>query len=121
MNLKVVSLSAIAVAALMAPAFAHHSFDMFDAERTVTIQGTVKEFEWRNPHAWLRVLVDNEKSGNPVLWSFELSSPGRLVPMGMRGDSVKAGDAVLVTFHPMKDGTRGGQFIQAVRNPAHAK
>jgi hypothetical protein len=58
MNLKIVSLSVITVA-LTAPAFAHHSFDMFDAARTVTIQGTVKEFEWRNPHAWLRVLVNN--------------------------------------------------------------
>ena len=120
MNLKIVSLSAVAVAALAAPAFAHHSFDMFDAERTVTIQGTVKEFEWRNPHAWLRVLVNNEKSGKPVLWSLELNSPGQLVPMGMRGNSVKAGDTVSVTFHPMKDGTRGGQFIQAVVNPEHA-
>jgi hypothetical protein len=120
MNLKIVSLSAITVAALTAPAFAHHSLDMFDAERTVTIQGTVKEFEWRNPHAWLRVLVNNEKSSKTVLWSFELSSPGQLVPMGMRDNSVKAGDTFLVTFHPMKDGTHGGQFIQAVVNPEHA-
>jgi hypothetical protein len=41
------------------------------------------------------------------------SVPGG-VTMGMRADSVKEGDAVSVTFHPMKDGTRGGQFIQAV-------
>ena len=114
MNLKVVSLTAIAVAALTAPAFAHHSFAMFDAEQTITFQGTVKEFEWRNPHAWLRVMVNDEKSGKPVLWALELSSPARLVTMGMRSDSVKEGDNVSVTFHPMKDGTRGGQFIQAV-------
>jgi uncharacterized protein DUF6152 len=114
MNLKVVSLTTIAVAALTAPAFAHHSFAMFDAEQTVTFQGTVKEFEWRNPHAWLRVMVNDDKSGKPVLWALELSSPARLVTMGMRADSVKEGDAVSVTFHPMKDGTRGGQFIQAV-------
>ena len=50
----------------------------------------------------------------PVMWALELSSPARLVTMGMRADSVKEGDAVSVTFHPMKDGTRGGQFIQAV-------
>jgi hypothetical protein len=40
--------------------------------------------------------------------------------MGMRGDSVKPGDAISVTFHPLKDGTHGGQFIQAVLNPKHA-
>jgi hypothetical protein len=78
------------------------------------LQGTVKEFEWRNPHSWLRIMVNDEKTGNPLLWAVELSSPGRLITMGMRADSVKPGDAVSVTFHPMKDGTRGGQFIQAV-------
>ena len=114
MNLKAVSLSAVAIATFTAPAPAHHSFAMFDAQKTVTLQGTVKEFEWINPHSWLRILVNDENSGKPVLWAVELSSPGRLVTMGMRADSVKAGDAVSVTFHPMKDGTRGGQFIQAV-------
>jgi hypothetical protein len=114
MNFKVVSLTAFTAAAVAAPAFGHHSFAMFDAEKTVTLQGMVKEFEWVNPHSWLRVMVNDEKTGKSVLWAVELSSPGRLVTMGMRADSVKAGDAVSVTIHPMKDGTRGGQFIQAV-------
>jgi Family of unknown function (DUF6152) len=114
MNLKVVSLTAVAVAALTAPAGAHHSFAMFDAEQTITLEGTVKEFEWVNPHSWLRVLVKDEKTGQPVLWVLELSSPSRLVTMGMRADSVRPGDAVSVTFHPLRNGSRGGQFLQAV-------
>ena len=114
MNLKVVSLTASAVAAFTMPALAHHSFSMFDAQQTITLEGTVKEFEWVNPHAWLRVMVKDEKTGTPALWALELSSPSRLVTMGMRADSVKAGDAVSVTFHPMKNGSRGGQFLQAV-------
>jgi hypothetical protein len=115
MNWKVVSISAAAVAAFTASAVAHHSFAMFDAEKTVTLQGTVKEFEWVNPHAWLRFLVSDETTGGkPVVWAIELSSPSRLITMGMRADSVKPGDSVSVTFHPMKDGARGGQFIQAV-------
>ncbi|HLK81059.1 MAG TPA: DUF6152 family protein [Xanthobacteraceae bacterium] len=114
MNLKVLSLTAVAVAAFVAPAAAHHSFAMFDAEKTVTLQGTVKEFEWVNPHSWLRVMVNDEKTGKPMLWAIEMSSPGRLVTMGMHADSVKAGDTISVTFHPLKDGARGGQFIQAV-------
>jgi hypothetical protein len=113
MNWKSVSLSAMALAAFTAPAFAHHSFAMFDAQKTVTLQGTVKEFEWTNPHSWLRVMVNDEKTGKPVLWALELSSPARLTTMGMHADSVHTGDQVSVTFHPMKDGTRGGQFIQA--------
>jgi hypothetical protein len=114
MNWKVVSLTAIAVSSFAAAAFAHHSFAMFDADKTVTLQGTVKEFEWVNPHSWLRVTVNDEKSGKPAVWAIEMSSPSRLITMGMRANSVRAGDEVSVTIHPMKDGTRGGQFIQAV-------
>ena len=114
MNWKVVSLTAIVAAAFTASALAHHSFAMFDAQKTVTLEGTVKEFEWVNPHSWLRIMVNDEKAGRPVLWAVELSSPSRLVTMGMRADSMKAGDAVSVTIHPLKDGARGGQFIQAV-------
>jgi hypothetical protein len=113
MNLKIAGLAAVTVAAFAAPALAHHSFAMFDAQKTVTLQGTVKEFEWVNPHSWLRVMINDEKTGKPAVWAFELSSTGRLVTMGMHADSVKPGDAVTVTFHPMRDGTRGGQFMQA--------
>ena len=114
MNFRALSLATIAVVAFAAPAFAHHSFAMFDATKNVTLKGTVKEFEWTNPHSWLRVNVVDEKTGKPLLWALELSSPARLTTMGMHADSVHAGDSVTVTFHPMKDGTRGGQFIQAV-------
>jgi Family of unknown function (DUF6152) len=113
MNFRVFCLATIAAVAIAAPAFAHHSFAMFDAEKTLTMKGTVKEFEWTNPHSWLRVTVMDEKSGKPLLWALEMSSPARLTTMGMHADSVKIGDTVSVTFHPMKDGTRGGQFIQA--------
>jgi hypothetical protein len=113
MNFKSFSLAAIAAVAFAAPAFAHHSFAMFDATKTVTLKGSVKEFEWTNPHSWLRVNVVDEKTGKSLLWALEMSSPARLTTMGMHSDSVHAGDTVSVTFHPMKDGTRGGQFIQA--------
>jgi Family of unknown function (DUF6152) len=114
MNFKVVSLTVIAIAGFTASALAHHSFAMFDRETTLTLEGSVKQFEWVSPHAWLRVNVNDEQTGKPVLWLFELSSPTRLVTMGLRADSMKPGDIVTVTFHPMKDGTRAGQFIQAV-------
>jgi hypothetical protein len=113
-NFKALSLATVAVAALAAPAFAHHSFAMFDATKTLTMKGTVKEFEWTNPHSWLRVMVMDEKTGKPLLWALEMSSPARLTTMGMHADTVKMGDLVSVTFHPMRDGTRGGQFMQAM-------
>ena len=114
MNLKIVSLTAAAVAAVAVPALAHHSFAMFDAEQTVTMQGTVKEFEWTNPHSWLHIMVSDAATGQQGVWALELSSPARLKRMGMSADSVKPGDAISVTFHPLKDGARGGQFLQAV-------
>jgi hypothetical protein len=67
-----------------------------------------------NPHSWLRIKVNDEKTGRPAIWAIELSSPSRLITMGMHADSVRPGDAVSVTLHPMRDGTRGGQFIQAL-------
>ena len=113
MSTRTILLAGIAASLIAAPAVAHHSFAMFDAGKTVTLQGTVKEFEWTNPHSWLRINVADEKSGKTVLWALEMSSPARLTTMGMHSDSVKIGDKVSVTFHPMRDGTRGGQFIQA--------
>ncbi len=113
MNFKTASFVGITAVAFAAPAFAHHSFAMFDASKNLVLEGTVREFEWTNPHSWLRIMVQDEKLGRPVMWAFELSSPARLTTMGMKSDSVHPGDVVTVTFHPMKDGTRGGQFIQA--------
>ena len=114
MKFRALSLATIAAAIFVMPASAHHSFAMFDATKEVTMSGTVKEFEWTNPHSWLRVMVNDQKTGKPVLWALELSSPARLTTMGMHADTVKAGDVVSVTFHPMKDGTRGGQFMAAM-------
>jgi hypothetical protein len=107
-------MAAFTMPAFTTPAVAHHSFSMFDAQQTVTLDGTVKEFEWVNPHSWLRVVVNDKTTGQPAVWVLELSSPSRLVTMGLRADSMKAGDAVSVTFHPLRNGSRGGQFIQAV-------
>ena len=103
---------AVAILAFAAPAFAHHSFSMFDAEKTVTLEGTVKEFEYVNPHAWLYV-VANDGSGRMVEWSFEMGGINALTRAGWRADTVKPGDRISVQYHPMKDGSRGGQYLQA--------
>ena len=113
MRLKALIITAVATFAFGVPASAHHSFAMFDNEKSMTVQGQVKEFEWTNPHSWLRVMVMDQNTGKPLLWVFELSSPARLATLGMHSNSLKPGDAVSVNFHPLKDGTRGGQFVQA--------
>src|SRR5258706_12645985 len=74
--------------------------------------GTVKEFEWTNPHSWLRITVEDQ--GKSLQWALEMGSPAQQARVGWKPDSVKAGDKVSVTIHPLKDGSRGGQFMSAV-------
>jgi hypothetical protein len=113
MNIKALCLSAVAAAAIGAPAAAHHSFAMFDADKTVSITGTVKEFEWTNPHAWLRVMVADQ-SGKQLQWALEMGSPSQMAGRGWKPDSAKPGDKVTITLHPLKDGSRGGQLLSTV-------
>jgi hypothetical protein len=113
MSLKACSLGAILAVGFIAPAFAHHSFAMFDADKIVTVKGTVREYEWTNPHSWLRVMVADQ-TGKALQWAFEMSSPNTMTGLGMTPDTVKPGDTVTVTYHPLRDGSRGGQFMQAL-------
>jgi hypothetical protein len=112
MNLKVLAVAAIAASALAAPALAHHSFAMFDQDKTITYKGTVKEFEWVNPHSWIRLLVTDD-SGKTYQYAFEMGSPARSTFDGWKKDTLKPGDVITVTVHPLKDGSRGGMYLAA--------
>ena len=103
--------AALALTAAMgaAPALAHHSFAMFDQSRQVTLNGTVKDFQWTNPHAWIEVAVPDGK-GSAEVWSVELNSPNNLIRQGWKRTAMKAGDHVTVVINPLKDGTKGGLF-----------
>ena len=109
MTRKAFGLAGIAAALLVAPAFAHHSFAMFDQSKVVYLSGTVKQFELVNPHGWLHLAIVNDK-GDAATWSFEGGSVAQLVALGWK-DSFKDGDKVEVGFRPMKDGSRGGQLM----------
>src|SRR5579864_3260441 len=104
---KVIIFTASLLPAAALPALAHHSFAMFDNGKSQTISGDVKEFEWINPHSWLHVETVNG-AGKPEEWAFEMGGPGQLSQRGWSRDSVKVGDKIEVTFHPMKDGSHGG-------------
>ncbi|MBS0367155.1 MAG: hypothetical protein JSR67_15165 [Proteobacteria bacterium] len=104
---------ALMAGALMAPALAHHSGAMFDDKVSVTLNGTVRQFQWTNPHCWIQVVVP-DKSG-PVEWSVEMGSPSQLFHGGWNPKTVRVGDAIVVVVHPMRDGTKGGLFVSATR------
>jgi hypothetical protein len=112
MRLQSVSALACATAIYALPALAHHSFAMFDHEKTTTINGTVKEFEWTNPHAWIHIVALDEK-GAPADWSFEMGSVGQIAAQGWKSDTIKPGDKITVVMHPLKDGSHGGQYMSA--------
>ena len=113
MNLKLITITSALAGAIAAPAFAHHSFAMFDSDKTVTVTGVVKEVEWTNPHTWLRVMVVDQATGKPVQWGFEMGPPAQQIRRGWKPDSLKPGDKFTLKMHPLKDGSRGGQLIEA--------
>ena len=110
MRLKALGLASIAFAMCAIPAFAHHSFAMFDASKTMTLQGTVKEFHWTNPHSWIFLMVQNP-GGPPTEWPIELGAPGGLIRQGWVPKTLTAGMNVKVVIRPLKDGKPGGQFL----------
>jgi hypothetical protein len=97
---------------ITAPALAHHSFAMFDRDKNLTMSGTVTEFEWTNPHVWIHMSVPDQTS-KAAVWSFEMQAIQADMAGGWRSDSVKPGDKVSIEFHPLKDGSRGGQLVSA--------
>src|SRR5258706_9460057 len=112
MNLKALILTSVAVSLFALPALAHHSFAMFDQNKLNTMTGTVKQFEWQNPHAWLQIEIA-DSNGRTAIWSFEGGSPAQLASLGWKPENFHAGDKVEVGFRPLKDGCRGGQLMGA--------
>ncbi len=117
--MKIISKRIAVLLAVMAawaplPAPAHHSFSMFDRERTIIIEGEVREFQWTNPHSWIQLVVTDE-TGKQTEWSLEGGSPGILSRNGWKRTSLKAGEKIKVEIYPLKDGTPGGSFIEITK------
>lgn len=94
------------------PALAHHSFAMFDSRSEVTLTGTVREFQWTNPHSWLQLQV--ERGGTTIEYSIELGSPNSMSRRGWRRTTFKPGDRVTAVINPMRDGSPGGALVYAL-------
>lgn len=109
MRTTIVAIGVCSYALLACRTFAHHSVAMFDQEYEIAIDGVVKELELVNPHSWLHITITNE-TGREVEWSFEMQALSRLESQGFSVDLLKPGEPVTVYAHPLKDGSRGGQF-----------
>ena len=89
---------------------AHHSYAMFDRTKTATMNGTVRTFQWTNPHAYLWVNAVNASGGTDV-WAFEFGGGvNGLARNGWTKTTLKEGDKVSVKYNPLKDGRTGGEF-----------
>jgi hypothetical protein len=89
---------------LSIPVAAHHGWAAFDSEKKVTLQGTVTEFHFINPHSVIEFAVRGSKGEEA--WEGELTSPSHLVPAGWTRTSLDRGDAITVTGFPAKNGAR---------------
>jgi len=114
---KAFALGAVGLATLClaaGPALAHHSFAMFDRSKQISISGTVKDFQYTNPHSWIIVLVPGP-DGQPVEWGFESEGPSTLLQNGVKRSSLQPGDKVTATAYPMRDGRPAGSLISITK------
>lgn len=104
--------AAILLLGTTAPLRAHHSGSMYDAQKTDTLRGTVRIFQWANPHCWIQLLVPRD--GGTQEWSVEMGSTAELYRSGWRPSTIKPGDSVTILVRLMRDGSPGAHFLSAV-------
>ena len=107
----IAGVAAAIIGAAVMPAAAHHSDSMFDSQKEVQLVGTVKEFQYTNPHSWIQLVVPGAEGAKTVEWSIETAAPIVLLRAGIKPAALQPGDKVTVRAHPLKDGALGGNLI----------
>jgi hypothetical protein len=77
----------------------------------MTLQGTVKDYQYTSPHIWIQVLVTGA-DGMPVEWGFETGSPASMKSAGWTPKLLQPGDKITAVFHPKRDGTKEGSIVE---------
>jgi len=98
--------------------FAHHAFySVYDRDKTIKVEGTLKEFIWRNPHSFVRVEGPDEK-GEMQSWVIEWAAPAQLTEKGVSSSTLRPGDKVIVTGHPGRVAEIHRMQLQKVERPS---
>lgn len=110
--MKAVSTSGVTAALVLSCSIAgaHHSFAMFDLGKDYTVEAVVKEVQFTNPHVWLQIMVTDDQ-GVATEWSIESGAPGMMLRNGWKPSTLKPGDKVTLTMHPLKNGSPGGSLV----------
>jgi hypothetical protein len=117
MKARVALLIAVVVILVAATAYAHHSFAMFDMDKDVTYTGVVLEYKWVNPHVHITVEIKPGPNVDPATvgtWDVEGGSTNIMGRQGWTRATFKAGDAITLVGHPMKDGSKGISLFYAI-------
>lgn len=113
MKTRLLALSLALGLAAAQPAGAHHSFAAFDQTKKITLVGTIKEFQWANPHSWIIVMVPNAQ-GVEEQWAIECAGPTVLSRFGWKPKGMKPGDKVTIVTHPLRSGEKGGEVVSVL-------
>ena len=112
-SVAILTLGAIATTA----AFAHHSDSGMDVDTVITIDGTINEFSWRNPHIYFTVESQDE-NGESVEWTVQMAGIRSISRMGWSPDILQPGDRVSIDLHPARDGRPYGLFDAGLKEGA---
>lgn len=103
-NLLMLMVTATAAITMALPVIAHHSFAAeYDADKPVTLTGSVTKMAWINPHSWIYIDV-KKPDGSVENWAVEAGPPGTLVRAGFTKESLAAGTVIKVNGYRAKDG-----------------
>lgn len=97
-------LAALCAVAAAQPVPAHHSQGMYDLSTWTTLQGTIRQVRWSNPHAWVFLDVEDEQ-GRVQTWALEGGRPNAIERLGVRSDHLLPGDRISARCHRLKDGS----------------
>ncbi|TDJ47167.1 MAG: hypothetical protein E2O51_01490 [Gammaproteobacteria bacterium] len=113
MKSKTVILVSLSLGALIVtvPASAHHSVAAFANGKTLTLNGTVTEWYWANPHCLLKFDVQTD-SGVVVQWVAETQAPANMIDAGWRKNDLKPGDEITVTVRQANNGNLVGRILR---------
>jgi hypothetical protein len=100
----------LALAAVAAPVAAHHSTAIYDSENPVELAGKVVEWQFVNPHVFIKLEVVDTATGDKKVWSLEGSNTAGLFRRGWTPNTLKPGDEIVITVRPLRSGAPGGNY-----------